>query len=166
AVDADEVAGARIHRQARLGGEVPVVPLDQLVHLREAPVARELLPRRCELRRILELLGEQPPALTELALVLLDGVLDGAQAAHPGRRPAERPHPRLGTGTEVAQPLPERHSTHRARLEIRFELLALTALARCLGPRRALARRRRAVFRPRLAGLAGDACSLSHHLLQ
>ena len=37
-VDEDEVAGARVHRQPRLGREVPVVPLDQVVHVAEVPV--------------------------------------------------------------------------------------------------------------------------------
>ncbi len=72
------------------------------------------------------------------ALVLLDRVLDRAQPAHPGRRPAERPDSRLGVGPEVPQPLPERPAAHRARLEIRFELLALTAFPGRLRPRRAL----------------------------
>ena len=40
AVDADEVARARIHGQPCLDGEVAIVALDQLVHLGEAPVRR------------------------------------------------------------------------------------------------------------------------------
>src|SRR5947209_6904229 len=88
-VDPDEVAGAGVHRQPCLYGEVAVVPLDQLVHPGEAPVFGELAPCCGERRGILDLLGERSPALAELMLVLVDGVLDGAKPAHPGGGAAE-----------------------------------------------------------------------------
>src|SRR5207248_10930725 len=113
AVDSDEVAGARIHRQPRLGREVAVVALDQLVHLGEAPVAGELAPSGRERSRVLVLLSERPPRLRELALVLVDGVLDRPQPPHPNRRPAERPHRGLGVGPEVPHPLPEDRKSTR-----------------------------------------------------
>src|SRR5581483_1966683 len=92
AVEADEVARARIHREPRLGGEVAVVTLDQLVHLGEAPVAGELAPGGRELHGILDLRRERPPRRRELAVVLGYGFLDRPQPAHPDRRPAERAH--------------------------------------------------------------------------
>src|SRR4029077_4131419 len=85
------------------------------------------------------LLGERSPGLSEPALVLLDGVLDRAQPAHPGRRPAERAYSRVGVGPEVPQALPERLGAPPARLEVGLDLLALAALLGRLGPRRALA---------------------------
>src|SRR5262249_13847550 len=58
--------------------------------------------------------------------------------AHPGRRSAERLHSRRGVGTEVPQPLPERLTAYRARLEIRLQLLAFAAFRGRLRSRRAL----------------------------
>src|SRR5438067_304190 len=128
AVDADEVAGAWVHRQPCLCGEVPVVPLDQVVHHGEVPALCEPAPGCGELGGILERLGEHSPRLLEPALVLLDGVLNRAQPAHPGGWPTERAHARIGVGPEVPQALPERLPAHRARLELGLELLALAAL--------------------------------------
>src|SRR5437868_11649651 len=139
AVDPYEVARARIHRQPRLGGEVAVVPHDQLVHLGEAPRARRLTPPSRELVGILDLGGERVPRLVELALVLVDRVLDRAQPAHPVQRAAERAHRRVGVGPEVAHAPAERLPRDRTVGQIDLEHAALLAVAWSLGLDRALA---------------------------
>jgi primosomal protein N' (replication factor Y) len=102
AVDLHEVARPRIHRQARLCREVAVVPLDQLVHLREAPRVHRLAPPACELVRVRHRRSKVAPRLPELLLMQLDPVLDRAQPPHPERRPAERTDRRIGVGTKVS----------------------------------------------------------------
>src|SRR6476619_3072799 len=52
AVEADEVAGARVHRQARLGREEAVVAVDQVVDLVERPARGERAPALRELRGV------------------------------------------------------------------------------------------------------------------
>src|SRR5436190_9504609 len=79
AVQLHEVARARVHREFRLGREVAVVPLDQLVHLREAPAACGLEPEPPELLPVGSGLGELAPRVAELPLVLLGAVFDRAQ---------------------------------------------------------------------------------------
>ena len=113
------------------------MPLDQLVHLAEAPVRRRLAPEPREvLRRRLG--GELGPRLRELLLVPRDLVLDRAQPSHPRRRPAERHDPRVGVGTEVPHALPQRLPGDGAVGEILLEHATLAAVARRFGPDRAL----------------------------
>src|SRR6185437_11365351 len=125
AVEADEVARPRVHRESCLGREVAVVTLDQVVHRGEAPAGGELAPGGRELRGILELLRERPPRLAELTLVLVERVFNGAQPAHPGGRPAERPDAGFGIRTEVAEPRRDRLAAHRARREVGLDGLAV-----------------------------------------
>src|SRR4051794_8656628 len=89
AVDLDEVPRLGIHRQARLGGEVAVVPVDELVHLREAPALGRRDPEALELVAVVDVERQLPPRVLELALVACELVLDRAQPPHPDRRPAE-----------------------------------------------------------------------------
>ena len=56
-----EVARARIHRQPRLGGEVAVVPLDQLVHLARSSSAAPSPARRARTLGVVRLRGELEP---------------------------------------------------------------------------------------------------------
>src|SRR5262245_13017296 len=103
AVDQDEVAGSRIHRQPRLDGVISVVALDQVVDVAKVPIRREGAPLALESLRLHAVLGGQLVAcLGEPLLVKLDLQLDRAQAAHPGERPAERGDLRLGVGSEVS----------------------------------------------------------------
>ena len=120
-VDLHEVASARIHRQACLGREVPVVPLDQLVDLREAPNARGLQPTALEVGCVDCLVRELPRRLVELRLMPVELVLDRAQPAHPDRRAAERAHRGVRVGPEVPQPPAEGLSLHGAHREVGLE---------------------------------------------
>ena len=115
AVDADEVARARVHRQASLDREVAVVPLDQLVRRVEAPAAASSpVPPRTRPDR--DLLGERPPGLPEPALMLVDLVLDLAQPTHPDRRPVERPRPDRGRdGSSAAATAAARRASGSSR---------------------------------------------------
>ena len=139
AVDLHEVAGARIHRQPRLRREVRVVPVDQVVHQREAPALRELEPTPLELAGVALLRGELVPRGGELLRVPVELDLDRAQAPHPQRRAAEPADRRVGVGPPVAQPLLERPPLHRAHRQLRREHAPLLAVARRLRTDRPLA---------------------------
>ncbi len=109
---------------------MPVVPLDQPVDLGEVPLPRDALP--------IGGIGLAPGRF-ELPLVLLERVLDRAQAAHPVQRAAERAHRRLRVRPEVPHALPQRPALDRAVREIGLEHAALLTVARRLGTDRALA---------------------------
>ena len=111
AVDLHEVARPRIHREPRLRREEAVVPVDELVHLGEAPVPRRLPPLSLELRRVRGRARERMPRLLELLLVLLELHLDRAQPPHPDGRAAERAHRRVRVGPEV----PRAHAAAASR---------------------------------------------------
>jgi hypothetical protein len=115
------------------------VPVDQLVHLREAPLTGRLVPAARERLRIVGLCRQLEPALFELGLVPLDLVLDRAEAAHPHRRPAECADRRVRARPEVPEPLLERVPLERAHRELFLEHPPLLAVARRFRPDRALA---------------------------
>ena len=138
AVHLDEVARARIHRELRLRREVPVVPLDQLVHDREAPGPRGLLPALRELHRLGRLGREREPRLAKLRLLPVELVVDRAQPPHPDRRPLDRTHRRARVGPEVTQPLPQGLPLDRAAGEVFREDAALAPVTRRLRPDRTL----------------------------
>ena len=139
AVQLDEVARARIHRQLRLHGEVPVVPLDQLVHPREAPRPGGLPPAARELGRVGDLGRELAPRLGELDLVPVELVLDRPEPPHPDRGALDRADCRACVGPEVAKPLPQRLPLDRAPGEVLREHATLSPVPRSFGPDRALA---------------------------
>src|SRR5437016_6604 len=130
AVDRDEVARRRIHRQSRLGREVAVVPLNERVDLGEVPLA-------CDPRPVGGI--GRTPRRVQLPLVLIERVFDRAQPPHPHERAAEGPHRRLRVGPEVAQALPQGLALDRALGEIRLEHPPLLTVARRLRTDRALA---------------------------
>jgi hypothetical protein len=115
------------------------VPVDELVHLGEAPVPRRVAPPAVELGRIRGLARERVPRLLELPLVLLELHLDRPQPPHPDRRPAQRANRRVGVRPEVPQPRLQRLAGHGALRQIRFEDAPLLAIARRLRADRALA---------------------------
>src|SRR5437867_3010690 len=81
AVDQDEIARTRVHREPRLGGIVAVVAPDQLVDLVEIPQLCEPLPLARESLLVVAVLRSyRRPGLAELTLVVFDRELD-------------RPHP-------------------------------------------------------------------------
>jgi hypothetical protein len=139
AVQLDEVARARIHRQLRLHGEVPVVPRDQIVHPREAPRPCGLPPAARELVRVGDLGCELAPRLGELGLVPVELVLDRPEPSHPDRGAFDRANRRACVGPEVAEPLPQRLALDRASGEVLREHPTLSPVTRGLGPDRALA---------------------------
>jgi hypothetical protein len=139
AVQLDEVARARIHRQLRLHWEVPVVPLDELVHPREAPRLRGLPPAARELVRVGDLDRKLAPRVVELGLVPVELVLDRPEPSHPDRGALDRADRRACVGSEVAEPLPERLPFDRAPGEVLREHATLSTVPRRLGQDRALA---------------------------
>src|SRR5262249_56566185 len=97
-----------IHGGRPSGGEVRVVPREDVVDVSEAPRAGELSPRARELGVVAVLGPKRVPLLAEACFVVLDPDLDRTQAAHPRKRPAEGAERRVGPRAEVAQTAPNR----------------------------------------------------------
>jgi peptide deformylase len=122
------------------------VPLDQIVHLAEVPVLRQLVPDTGEARRVVGVrLSQRIPRLRQLLLVQSDRDLDRAQPPHPGKRTAQRRELRGRVGPEVAQSPPDRLACERVLAHVFVERLAFSPVARRLRPAHALSHDRLAL---------------------
>src|SRR5439155_20624139 len=137
--DQDEVAGARVHWEPRLGRVVAIVPGDQLIDVLEVPELRVPLPLACQTLLVAAVFREQRrPQFGELPLVLFDRELDRPQPAHPGDRSAECGKLRARVRPEVAEPHRQRVAPEGIPLQILRERFPLHPVAGRLRPRCAL----------------------------
>ena len=139
AVDVYEVAGARVHRQARLGREVEIVPLDQLVDVAETPALRERSPRVGKPFLVAVVLGADKLArFCKACLVVGDLQFDLAEPSHPRKRSADCADGGVCAGSKVAPAPLERLAGDRTLDEIGLERLSLETVARRLRSRDSL----------------------------